>query len=715
MTTYNPTEEQAALLRELADEYGVSTHFWDYHGQYRQVDAQTIVKVLVALGVELSDAPELPELTQALTDAKQREWSRVLPATTILRSGHESRLPVHVPHGTKVWVHVDLEDGSRWELSQADVYVEPREVNGQLTGRATFTLPANLPEGYHTVVSDHEDGSWHKAHLIVVPEALENELFEHGKAWGVAAQLYSVMSEWGWGEGDAADLADLLTLCAEQGADFLLINPLHAAEPKAPISDSPYLPVTRRFTNPAYIRPEWIPEVASLSEKQLGQLRAMARKARRKVSSGVDLIDREDSWALKRQALEIIYRAPRSIARQGEFERFVGRGGQTLKDYAFWCALQENKDTPGLRLSFELQSEYSEKLREELQDQINFHCWLQWIVSSQLKAAQQQAKDAGMRIGVMHDLAVGVHPFGAARWCNPEFFASHMSVGAPPDMYNQQGQNWSQPPWSPTALEECGYQPMKQMLRAVLAHAGGIRIDHILGLFRLWWIPSGHGAGQGTYVRYDHEAMVGVLLLEAKRAGVTVIGEDLGTVEPWVRDYLADRGVLGTSVLWFERGHDGQLLYPDQYRRLCLATVNTHDLPPTLGYLRGEHTKLRAELGLLEEPLEEVQAADQAELNQVLDRLKQLGLLPVDSDFDEEEIIVALHQYIARTPALLTAVSLTDAVGEVRAQNQPGTYREYPNWRMPLSDQFGKLVKVQDLKGNERFQRLLSAMNAAVE
>ena len=240
------------------------------------------------------------------------------------------------------------------------------------------------------------------------------------------------------------------------------------------------------------------------------------------------------------------------------------------------------------------------------------------------------------------------------------------------------------------------------------AEAGALRVDHVIGLFRLWWIPEGMGADHGAYVRYDHEAMLGVVLLEAHRAGAVVIGEDLGTVEPWARDYLASRGVLGTSVLWFEKQHDGWPLQPQDYRRLALSTVSTHDLPPTAGYLADEHVELRERLGLLTEPVEQVRTEARIERDRMTARLREHGLLG-DSP-TERQVVEALHRYVVRTPSVLVGIALVDGVGERRAQNQPGTDQEYPNWRIPLADGAGEVVLVDDLPGNTRLGSLLSAV-----
>jgi 4-alpha-glucanotransferase len=341
---------------------------------------------------------------------------------------------------------------------------------------------------------------------------------------------------------------------------------------------------------------------------------------------------------------------------------------------------------------------------------VEFQCWLQWLLDEQLAAAQQAGLRAGMSLGVMHDLAVGVHPYGADAWSLQDTYARGITVGAPPDPYNQNGQDWSQPPWRPDRLAETAYAPFRQMVATILRHAGGIRVDHVIGLFRLWWIPQGLGPTEGTYVRYDHEAMIGILALEAHRAEALVVGEDLGTVEPWVRDYLRERGILGTSILWFEFDFDGggAPLAAERWRELCLASVTTHDLPPTAAYLAGDHVRLRDSLGILTRPVEEELAVDARERQAWLDNLARYGLLPEGAD--EEQTLQALHRYLTLTPSRLLCVALTDLVGDRQAQNQPGTTDEYPNWRVPLTGPDGKPVALEDVLASPRVSALAAVL-----
>lgn len=718
-----PQTDLPEPLVQLADAHGVASDFWDFDGTRRQVRASTLVAVLEALGVPAS-SPE--KVAVSLEHSRDDAWRQMLPPTVVVRQGDAVPVPVHVQDGAAVdvWVELEAEQGrsgvaghhaaraprERRDLGQLDVFVEPRTVDGRRVGRATFEIPADLPLGWHDLHAE-SDGAHARATLVVTPQRLElPAAVAERRAWGFMAQLYSVRSRASWGVGDLADLADLAWLAAhEAGADFVLVNPLHAAEPRTPMTPSPYLPTSRRFVNPLYIRVEDIRETGYLSAADRS-LVEWAFDPVRDLDTDPGPIDRDAAWEAKKAALEVVFTAPRSTARQASLDAFRAEQGKGLEDFATWCALADHygdRDWPPG--ASDPNGPTVAALREQLADRVEFYCWLQWVADEQLRVAQRTAREAGMSVGIMHDLAVGVHPEGADVWSHRGVLATGVSVGAPPDMYNQQGQNWSQPPWHPRALARAGYAPYRDMLRTVLRHAGAIRIDHVIGLFRLWWIPGGARADAGAYVRYDHEALVGILCLEAHRAGAMVIGEDLGVFEPWVRDYLADRGVLGTSVLWFEKTDDGRPLPPEDYRRLALATVTTHDLPPTAGYLAGEHVELRDRLGVLTEDVADVRRAARAERDAMIAFLRERSL--VGEDPSERELVEGLHRLVRSTPAVLLGVSLADAVGERRSQNQPGTDQEYPNWKVPLGDSSGNLVLLEDLFDSARLRSLAKAMN----
>ena len=663
-------------LHDLAAEFGVDTHYWDWRGEHRTVSDDTLRDVLVAMEVD----PDDPSAS-----GTHRPGHR-LPPTIATRSGRSTPLPL----ATGTPAVVELENGDR-----RDVPLE----GGQPT------LPGDLPIGYHHLIVDGV-----RAHLIVAPESLALPSgLDDLPAWGLATQLYSVRSRESWGIGDLADLRTLARWAAgEHGADFVLVNPVHAGEVVAPLNPSPYLPTSRRFANPIYLRVEDVPEFSDLPEHQQHEVTRAGDTVRGLMG---ERIERDEPWAAKLSALQILRRlAAPTPQRKAAFGDYRSGQGTALERFATWCVLCEvhGKDwrtwpgdlrEPGAAGVAAFAAEHA--------DRVEFFAWVQWVLEEQLRAVQREARDAGMRVGIVHDVAVGVSPSGADAWATQDAMATTVTVGAPPDAYSQLGQDWQQPPWRPDRLAESGYRPFRDMFAAALAHCGGLRVDHVIGLFRLWWIPQGREALEGTYVHYDHEALLGVLAIETQRAGAVVVGEDLGNVEPFAHDDLRERGVLGTSILWFENDRGtGEPLPADRWRALCLASVTTHDLPPTAGYLAGEHIRLRDSLRLLTRSLQDELAAGRAEQQAWLELLRREGLLAAGAD-DTEEIVLALHRFLLHTPSRLRLVSLTDAVGDRRTQNQPGTRDEYPNWRVPLAGPDGTPIPLEDVLTDPRARRLL--------
>ena len=706
------TPDVAALAHAL----GVATEYWDQVGQRQQVSEATVVTVLAAMGHDAS-TPE--RASAALEQVRLSPWRRVLPPVYVTREERtavgERDIWCHVPAGlspgegvrVQVLLETDAAGTSPMDCVVAESARDMRIVDGEQIVEHLFRLPEALPLGWHTVRA--VDAAGHilgEAPLAVVPTRIPG-LPE--RSWGVMAQLYSVRSRTSWAQGDYRDLATLAGMAASSwGADFVLINPLHAGSPIPPLAPSPYLPVSRRFLSPFFLNVMDLPEYADAEPSLRACIEALAVPLQ-KENTSAHLLDRDAVWAAKSQALSALFAAGLSAPRRLAFDAFCAREGEGLRDFATWCAFVEERHTQGWRstkASNPLAPDYPIDLPEHgspeaaleatrLADRIEFHMWLQFCVDEQLAAAQSAARAAGMSVGVMHDLAVGVHPDGADAWAQREVMAQRVSVGCPPDAFNMLGQDWSQPPWDPVRLAEAGFLPFRDMVRTLLRHAGAVRIDHILGLFRLWWIPRGGPASEGTYVRYDHEALLGILALEAHRAGAIVVGEDLGTVEHWVADALAERGILGASVLWFEYAGD-QPAWAQEWRRDALASVTVHDLPPTLGYLRGEHVRVRASLGLLTVPEERVWEQHAHEMRVWRERLVTAGVL-ASADADEEQMLIALHRYAGMSPARMLGVALVDMVGDVRTQNQPGTDQEYPNWRVPLCDTHGRAVLLEDL------------------
>ncbi|NED25522.1 4-alpha-glucanotransferase, partial [Streptomyces anulatus] len=569
------------------------------------------------------------------------------------------------------------------------------------------------PPGVHRVHVRTPDHRRATATLIVAPARLPQP---PGRSHGFLVQLYSLLSARSWGMGDLGDLADLAAWSGRTlGSGFVQVNPLHAAVPGDPTDPSPYRPSSRRFPDPVHLRVESIPEYGHVRDRAaLDDLRQDAAALSEAVLNKGALIDRDAVRELKRQALELVVEVPLTPGRRAAYCDFLAEQGQALEDHALWCALAEvhgpdwHAWPEALR---DPRSPGTARARTELLDRVDFHCRLAWLTATQLAAAQRAAEDAGMSVGIVHDLAVGVHPAGADTWAQQEAFAHGMSVGAPPDAFNARGQDWGLPPWRPDVLAATGYAAYRGLLRGLLAHAGALRIDHVMGLFRLWWVPEGRPPTDGTYVAYDAEAMLAVLVLEAHRAGTVVVGEDLGTVEPGVREALARRGVLGTSVLWFERDWDGdgRPLAPEKWRRDCLATATTHDLPSTAARLTGDHVTLRHRLGLLTRSLEEELTEDATDTAEWLALLARLRMLP-EGDGDEEAAVRAVHRFLLRTPARMTGVWLPDTVGDRRPQNLPGTWDQYPNWRLPIADAEGHPATLEEITASPRLHALMDVL-----
>ncbi|MFF3962582.1 4-alpha-glucanotransferase [Streptomyces griseorubiginosus] len=676
-------------LTRLAESYGVAASYQPAPDRTVAASATAVTLVLAALGVETDDPA-------AALAARERELSaRLLPPTVVCWSGSPPAFLAGLPEGTRLRIATE---------------------QGELRDSAE-----QLPPGVHRLTATAPDGRTGDAHLIVAPPRLPAP---PGRSYGLLVQLYSLLSHRSWGMGDLGDLAELTSWAGRAlGAGFVQVNPLHAAVPGPPTDPSPYRPSSRRFPDPVHLRIEDIPEYAHVADTgRLEALRERAERLRETVLEKGALIDRDAVWELKREALELVREVPLGPGRLAAYADYLAEGGQALEDHATWYALAEVHGSDRRAWPAGLQdprSAETARARRELMDRVDFHSRLAWLTESQLTAAQRAAREAGMPVGVVHDLAVGVHPEGADAWAQQAYFAAGMSVGAPPDAFNARGQDWGLPPWRPDRLAESGYEPYRQLLRALFRYAGALRIDHVMGLFRLWWVPQGHPPTEGTYVRYDAEAMLAVLVLEASRAGALVIGEDLGTVEPGVREALRERGVLGTSVLWFERDWegDGRPLPPERWRADCLATATTHDLPPTASRLTGEHVELRDGLGLLTRPLDEERAEAAADTGEWLELLARLGLLQGTGGgadpSSEEAQIQAVHRFLQRTPARMVGVWLPDTVGDRRPQNLPGTWDQYPNWRLPIADGEGRVVTLEDLASSARLHALLEVLRGA--
>ncbi|HEX4725200.1 MAG TPA: 4-alpha-glucanotransferase [Pseudonocardiaceae bacterium] len=617
-------ERVDAELSALADAYGVATRYEDADRNEVVVADDVVMAVLAQFGVDTSSPAST---TRELAAVRHRKGSGALPPTVVVKAGETYPLP-----GSAT---LHLEDGT-----ERDVDTE---------------VPSDLPLGWHRLVTADQDVT-----LCVVPQRLP----EVPAAWGWMTQLYSLRSADSWGMGDFADLAEFACRsAAEFGVGVLLVNPVQAIGLTQPVQRSPYSPVSRRFVNPFYL------SVTATDTFRQADATIQAKVLALRPDDTADLVDYDAALTAKLTALELLW--PHRV-----------EPGEPASDFAVYSALAERHGADWRTWPAPLRDPESADVagaRAELADRVAFHGWLQQLCRAQLAVVRQRVRDAGMAVGVVHDLPVGVHPGGADTWAGRDVFAAEVRVGAPPDAFSQQGQDWRLPPWRPDRLAELGYAPFRDVLRGVLSHADGIRIDHVAGLWRLWWIPPGYPPSKGTYVHYDADAMLGVLTLEAYRANAIVVGEDLGTVEPVVTRTLHERGMLSSAVLWFQRDYDTPghpFVAPAKWTANAMASISTHDLPTAAGWLTAEHVRLRAELGLLTRPAAEEYADAEA------DRDALLALLPPSDDTSDKEI--SLHTLLAHAASRLVLTSPLDALGELRQPNLPGTIDEYPNWRIRM-------------------------------
>ncbi|HEX6255368.1 MAG TPA: 4-alpha-glucanotransferase [Euzebyales bacterium] len=680
-----PPTRPGTTLRRLARAVGVADAY-DASGRTHHAPDATLRAALRELGHPCDTDGDA---ARSLRAVRRAAWTRpVDPVAVCWRdaTGTSARTRVSVSAGSRATVRLTLEveNGGRVPVAPpvwggvADTTAGPRR-------RGAVTLPQDLPLGYHHLTVDDRQATA-VCTVIVAPGSAPAVTAR--RRWGWMLQAYAVRSAGSWGQGEFRDIGMLADWAAPHGADFLLINPVHATEPTLPQQPSPYSPTSRRFVNPCYLH---VPDVDGFTQLAASDPRWEHAALPGSLRPDTDRIDRDAVWATKRAALWQLYtRGPADDAdARARLAAFRDAGGTALQRFAVFCALAEEHGGSFEDWPADLRDPRSEAVAAwagSHADLVAFHAWLQQLCTDQLDAMQARAHLAGMDIGVIGDLAVGVAPGGADVWALPDEFARTMRVGAPPDAFNRQGQDWDQPPPLPNVMRDTGHRTMREVLAAAFAGSGGLRIDHILGFSRLFWIPEGGSPADGTYVRYPAEELFAVLTLEARRAGAVVIGEDLGTVDDRIRRLMRERGVAGSAVLWFEvdecTPHGRRR--PRDYPRAALASVTTHDLPTATGWWDGSSLEIRDELDLLGRPLSEERAERAREHASMLALLEEAGIAVDDAGVRER--VVAMHRLLAETPTALVAVALWDGVGDPRQPNLPGTVDAYPNWRLPLAE-----------------------------
>ncbi len=738
---------ESDLLRMLGDRTGIAADYYDIAGTHHVTTDETRRAILAAMNLRVTNREEL---IAELETWDHRWWLRGCEPVHVLRLGRDAGTwswygPCESSGDSVLQIHTSFyaENGdTQCERTEGPGLrvEETRMIEGRRFIRVAVPFPQDLPLGYYSINAHVKgDGTSTESmfRLIVAPERcyIPDELQQGVRWWGVALQLYSLRSHRNWGVGDFRDLGAVIEWAGKRlGAAVIGLNPLHALKNAKPYHISPYSPTSRLFLNDLYIDVTQVSECWTNPDVQ-NRLADPSFRTRIEAARRCEFVDYDTVRSTKREVLELCYRTflqdnfegvepelnPKT-ERGRTFHRFIEREGASLARYALFHALEEELQSSSSTSTIwedwpePYRTRRSEALKEfqrRRMPRIRFFQYLQWLATEQLLEAVKKTQEVGMSIGLYHDFALGSERYGADGWLNQDVLAFKADCGAPPDAFAPEGQNWGISPLDPLRLRTSGYRYFIELLRNNLRYGGAIRIDHVMALFRLFWIPRGLPPAMGTYVHYRDDELLAILALESVRAKAVVIGEDLGTVPDWVRDRLETTGVFSYRVFYFEREHWGGWKPPAHYPAQSLAVVTTHDLPTLSGYWEGVDIETRSALGLF--PSEEARNAMWVERHRekagILAALKSEGLLPAGVPDDPSqvptmttELMEGIHQYLARTPASIVLTNIEDVIGTRYQTNLPGTVDQHPNWCRKLD------LPVEDLVQDSRFERLATLL-----
>ncbi len=694
-------------LDEIAEQYGLGAAYHDYRGELKVFSAATRIALLSAMGV---DASSWPALKEAAGTSSASERANILPPVLVVQQG--APITIELLSGPEGAVSLDWQlETEAGATSQGTVNTAALDqvVNHSSSGQALklWKLPVmDLPAGYHRLTVRAGSGVSEEMRLIISPpRCFDSPALQNGqRLWGITLQLYTLKSERNWGIGDFADLEEVIERAAPFGCALIGLNPLHALMPADPAQYSPYSPSSRQFLNVLYISVPRIPEfmrceaaqtfVGRSGKETLARLRSTAN------------VDYAAVAELKLHWLRILYQQFRAQRLAGEtagadaFRKFVAAGGEPLRLHAVFDALHAHLRKQSLEYGG--WPSWPEAYRDPHSTEVNrfvlehaadveFYLYLQWQAAVQLADAQRLAGQKGMKLGLYGDVAVGVSAGGSETWSNPDLYVTQAGIGAPPDPLALKGQDWGIPPQNPRALRLQRYQAFIDLLQLNMRAVGALRLDHVMALFRQWWVPRGFVATDGAYVHYPLDDLMGILCLESHRNQCVVIGEDLGTVPDAVRVAMHRYAVAHYKVLLFEKEPGGRFKLPAAYERLALAAVTTHDLPTFRGWWEGVDIRIAASLNLYPDTAtrQQVEAGRVADRRNFMIALVAAGLWHWQQHEDvpgfSQPLMRAAHVFLALSNAELAVVQIEDLAGMTDPVNVPGTHTEYPNWQRKVT------------------------------
>lgn len=711
------------VLQKLVEMRGVETQYVDAWGNPATISETSKAKLLQALGYDISNESVIAE---QLETEIATVWSQVLDPVGVQRTTDNKLIRLRLPLSlvnTALTVSLDIEAGENHTFTV--IPVDQNLLNVGTVDDMEFheygvELPQDLACGYHQItVSDGDSDLASMRYIVAPPACYQPEAIVSGKKlWGLSVQLYCLRSDSNWGIGDFSDLAQLVTEAGRQGAGFIGLNPIHALYPSNPEACSPYGPSSRRWLNFLYIDVTALPcfgtaaVQAVVTDEGFQQRLAAARAA--------EYVDYTAVTALKMAALNCLFDEyyaaylTSNTKQNREFKAFIKNGGESLEMLATYDAMQEclqaeGKDAWGWPVFPPQWQDFHNKAVSQFAKQhkkrVQFYMFLQWQAAEQLEKANQAALEAGMPVGIYRDLAVGVSEGSAEIWGNKDLYCTAASVGAPPDILGPLGQNWGLPPMDPEILYQQAYQPIIDLFAANMQSSGALRIDHAMGLLRLWWVCQGCHAKEGGYVYYPLDDLLGILALESHRHGAMVIGEDLGTVPEEIREVLAENGVYSYRVFFFEKAEDGGYYSPSHYPQQSMATLTTHDMPTLIGYWHCLDLELGKKLGLYtdEDVLQTLYASRHEDKQEILNSLHGHGRVGDEVGRDvnvtgmTRELNYALQTHMAYGSSALLSLQLEDWLQMDKPVNIPGTFMEYPNWRRKLSQNLESIFADPDI------------------